>query len=67
MPFDAYLSLLRPHGHLVLVGVAEEASLPNVHPTNLIMSKSCPFASLDFADNQATYTSLDPSLVRLRI
>ncbi|KAI9634513.1 NADP-dependent alcohol dehydrogenase [Dioszegia hungarica] len=38
MPFDAYLSLLRPHGHLVIVGVAEEGSLPNVHPFNLIMS-----------------------------
>jgi len=38
MPFDAYLSLLRPHGHLVIVGIAEEASLPNVHPFNLISS-----------------------------
>jgi alcohol dehydrogenase (NADP+) len=38
MPFDAYLSLLRPHGHLVIVGIAEEETLPNVHPFNLIGS-----------------------------
>lgn len=39
MAYGAYLSLLRPHGNLCIVGVAEEAFLPNLHPANLIMSK----------------------------
>ncbi|KAI9634512.1 chaperonin 10-like protein [Dioszegia hungarica] len=38
MPFNAYLSLLRPHGHLVIVGAPEEGTIPNVSPFNLIGS-----------------------------
>lgn len=39
MPFNAYLSLLRPHGHLVIVGAPEEGTIPNVSPFNLIGSE----------------------------
>lgn len=37
MPLETYLSLLRPGGFFVLVGVPEE-NLPGIHPGSLIMS-----------------------------
>lgn len=36
MPLDAYLSLLRPGGYFVLVGIAEADALPNIHAFTLI-------------------------------
>ncbi|WWD21445.1 hypothetical protein CI109_105930 [Kwoniella shandongensis] len=38
MPMDAYLSLLKPGGNFVLVGVPETGKLPDISPFTIIMN-----------------------------
>lgn len=40
LPLNDLLTLLRPHGTFVYVGVPEEESMPKIHPFNVIMCES---------------------------
>ncbi|KAL7420711.1 hypothetical protein Q5752_004662 [Cryptotrichosporon argae] len=38
LPVPAYLQLIRPHGHFIMVGAPEVSALPSVHPFQHIMN-----------------------------
>ena len=40
LPLNDLITLLRPHGNFVYVGVPEEDSIPKLHPFDFIMSES---------------------------